>query len=94
MLNGSVLESLWFGACRLLVEQVKAVRAEGFHDLGVDPHDEALLVQQVAAILQATQQVSVFKGQLANGALGLVEALAAQIALRCLLTGLEGDLGS
>ena len=85
--------SLWFSASRLLIEQVEAVRAEGLHDFGVNPHDQAFLVQQVAAVLQATQQVSVLKGQLANGALGLVEALAAHITLGRLLTSSECDLG-
>ena len=51
-------------------------------------------MQQVPAILQATEYVSVFEGQLADRALDLVVALAAHIAFRRHLTGLEDELGS
>lgn len=84
---------LGLGTRRFFVEQIEAIGAERLHDLGVDPHRETFFVQQVPAILQATEHVPVREGQLAYRALGLVEALTTDIAFRRLLTGLEDDLG-
>ena len=88
------LESfLRLGAGRFFVEQIETIGTERLHDFGVDPHLEALFVQQVPAILQATEYIPIFEGQLAYRALGLVEALATYIAFRRLLTGLKDELG-